>query len=241
MEVTREVVLEAPVEEVWSALTEPERLEEWFANDVELDLEPGGEGTFRWDDGEERHAVVEEVEPERRFAFTWDESHVAIELDEVEAARAWSSPRRSAPAGGRALSLQAAFALASTRDRRLRGSRRPDPAAPARGARRARGVGDRARGRAAGDAAGGLEAPRRRCARPASSTSRRAGRETLYRLNAAPLDERGRVDRARRRRVGRPARAVARAPRTIAPWLRPSSARSRWRRFTPSRTPPPSR
>src|SRR5688572_14443486 len=70
VEVTREVVLDAPVEEVWSALTEPERLEEWFANDVELELEPGGEGTFRWDDGEERHAVVEEVDPERRFAFT---------------------------------------------------------------------------------------------------------------------------------------------------------------------------
>ena len=77
MEVTREVVLEAPVEEVWSALTEPERLAEWFANDVELELEPGGEGVFRWDDGEERHAVVEEVEPERRFAFTWDESRVS--------------------------------------------------------------------------------------------------------------------------------------------------------------------
>ena len=43
MEVQREVVLEAPVEEVWDALTEPERLEEWFANDVELELEPGGE------------------------------------------------------------------------------------------------------------------------------------------------------------------------------------------------------
>ena len=84
MEVTREVVLEAPVEEVWSALTEPERLEEWFANDVELELEPGGTGTFRWDDGEERHAVVEEVVPERRFAFTWDEGHVEIELLEVE-------------------------------------------------------------------------------------------------------------------------------------------------------------
>ena len=73
MEVTREVVLEAPVEEVWEALTDPEQLEEWFANDVELELEPGGDGIFRWDDGEERHAVVEEVEPERRFTFTWDE------------------------------------------------------------------------------------------------------------------------------------------------------------------------
>lgn len=84
MEVTREIVLEAPLDEVWEALTEPERLEEWFANDVELEVEPGGGGVFRWDDGEERRAVVEEVEPGRRFAFTWDDGHVAIELEEVE-------------------------------------------------------------------------------------------------------------------------------------------------------------
>jgi uncharacterized protein YndB with AHSA1/START domain len=83
MEITREVVLEAPLEEVWSALTDPDRLREWFANEVELELEPGGEGVFRWDDGEERNARVLTVEPERRFAFTWDESRVCIELDEV--------------------------------------------------------------------------------------------------------------------------------------------------------------
>ena len=89
MEVKREIVLPAEPDEVWSALTEPERLEEWFANDVELDPQPGGEGRFRWDDGEERHAVVEEADPGRRFAFTWDESpdrtsRVAIELEEVD-------------------------------------------------------------------------------------------------------------------------------------------------------------
>ncbi len=55
-----------------------------FANDVELELVPGGDGVFRWDDGEERHAMVEEVEPLRRFAFTWDDGHVAIELAEVD-------------------------------------------------------------------------------------------------------------------------------------------------------------
>lgn len=85
MEVRREITVPAPVEEVWSALTEPERLETWFANDVALELEPGGTGTFRWDDGEERRAVVEEVDPERRLAFSWDESRVEIELVEVEA------------------------------------------------------------------------------------------------------------------------------------------------------------
>jgi uncharacterized protein YndB with AHSA1/START domain len=84
VEVKREIVVPTDPEEVWSALTEPERLEEWFANDVELEAVPGGEGTFRWDDGEERHAIVEEVDPERRFVFTWDETRVEIELAEVE-------------------------------------------------------------------------------------------------------------------------------------------------------------
>ena len=36
MEVKREIVLPAEPDEVWSALTDSERLEEWFANDVEL-------------------------------------------------------------------------------------------------------------------------------------------------------------------------------------------------------------
>lgn len=85
MDVTREIDLEAPPEEVWEALTDEEKLSEWFANDVELDPEPGGEGLFRWDDGDERHAFVEEVEPGRRFVFTWDESRVVIELEEIPA------------------------------------------------------------------------------------------------------------------------------------------------------------
>jgi uncharacterized protein YndB with AHSA1/START domain len=85
MDVKREIELDAPPEEVWRALTDPDELEQWFANDVDLDPREGGEGTFRWNDGDERHAVVEEVEPERRFAFTWDDGHVVIELEELPA------------------------------------------------------------------------------------------------------------------------------------------------------------
>ena len=108
MDVQREIVVPAPVEEVWSALTEPERLEEWFANEVELDLEPGGAGTFRWDDGDERHAVVEEVVPERRFAFTWDdESRVEIELAEVETGTRVLVTETAGAGWAMALSLQA--------------------------------------------------------------------------------------------------------------------------------------
>ena len=81
--VKRELEVEAPPEEVWEALTDPNELSEWFANDVDLDPAPGGVGTFRWDDGDVRHAVVEEVVPLERFAFRWEESRVVIELEEI--------------------------------------------------------------------------------------------------------------------------------------------------------------
>ena len=84
MEVVREVVFPAPPEEVWEALTEPERLEEWFANEVELDPRPGGTGVFRWGDGEERCATVREVEPVERLVLDWDDAgEVVFTLEEV--------------------------------------------------------------------------------------------------------------------------------------------------------------
>ena len=104
--VKREIVLDAPRDEVWEALTDPERLEDWFANDVELDLRPGGGAHFRWSNGEERHATVVEVEPGERLVFEWDGSdmeergEVEFTLDEdpdgtrvtvVETSPAWST------------------------------------------------------------------------------------------------------------------------------------------------------
>ena len=85
MQIEREIVVPAAPDEVWEALTDPEQLEEWFANDVELDAQPGGEGVFRWDDGEERHATVVEAEPGEKLVLDWDdEGTVELTLEEVE-------------------------------------------------------------------------------------------------------------------------------------------------------------
>jgi uncharacterized protein YndB with AHSA1/START domain len=85
MHIERDVVLPADPDAVWEALTDAERLEEWFANEVELDPTPGGTGVFRWDDGEERHAVVREAEPGVRLVLDWDDNgFVVLELEEVE-------------------------------------------------------------------------------------------------------------------------------------------------------------
>ena len=99
--IRREIVFPVPREELWDALTEPERLEDWFANEVDVDLRPGGAASFRWSNGEERHATVTTVDPEERLAFTWDdEGEVEFTLSDdadgtrlvvVETAPAWTT------------------------------------------------------------------------------------------------------------------------------------------------------
>ena len=121
MDVTRELILPVPPAEVWAALTDPERLEEWFASEVELELSPGGRGLFRWGSGEVRRAFFEEIDPERRLAFRWreeaaptEESRVTFTLEELpEGTRltvtesTQGSPRASAGEWSSALALRA--------------------------------------------------------------------------------------------------------------------------------------
>jgi uncharacterized protein YndB with AHSA1/START domain len=86
MEIEREILVPEAPDDVWDALTEPERLEEWFASDVELDARPGGEGVFRWGDGDERRAVVRELEEAERLVLDWDDGgSVSIELETADA------------------------------------------------------------------------------------------------------------------------------------------------------------
>jgi uncharacterized protein YndB with AHSA1/START domain len=105
--IRKEIVLPATRDDVWDALTDVDRLVEWFANDVELDLRPGGGASFRWSNGEERHATVTDVEHERRLAFEWDDDgEVTFTLDDdVDGTRL--TVVESSPAWSTALDLQA--------------------------------------------------------------------------------------------------------------------------------------
>ena len=167
MEVTREVVLEAPVEEVWDALTDPEQLEEWFANDVELDARarrrrrlPLGRrrGAPRGRRGGRSPSAASRSPGTTRAASRSSSRR-------SRAARACSSPRPPAPAGARASLLLRALALRARLSDIFDALARPDTPPPRRGAGAAGGLGDPARLRAAGDAAGGGEAPGRAAGR----------------------------------------------------------------------------
>ena len=73
--VQRELELAAEPQDVWRAMTDPARLRTWLAEEVELELRPGGDARFVVD-GEPRSGWVEEVRPPRdgdggRLVFWW--------------------------------------------------------------------------------------------------------------------------------------------------------------------------
>jgi len=86
--VRREVVLPVDRDTAWEAITDPEELDTWLADVVELKIEPGAEGWLRSEDGERCPVSVEEVNEGRRVVLRWAEADgpetlVELVLDDV--------------------------------------------------------------------------------------------------------------------------------------------------------------
>jgi uncharacterized protein YndB with AHSA1/START domain len=72
MQIERETVIAAPVERVWSLLTEAEHVGRWFSDaGAEIDLRPGGAIVLRWAEIGTGRARIVDVEPPRRFSYRW--------------------------------------------------------------------------------------------------------------------------------------------------------------------------
>jgi uncharacterized protein YndB with AHSA1/START domain len=70
--IEREILIEAPADVVWRTITEPDQVTQWFADRVELDARPGGEGTLFFEEvADTAHLVVETFDRPHRFAFRW--------------------------------------------------------------------------------------------------------------------------------------------------------------------------
>lgn len=69
--IERDVLIEAPAEVVWRTITEPDQISQWFADRVELVVEPGAHGYMQFGD-QGGPVVVETVEPPTRFSFRWN-------------------------------------------------------------------------------------------------------------------------------------------------------------------------
>jgi uncharacterized protein YndB with AHSA1/START domain len=82
--IEREIRIDAPIDVVWSVVTEPEQITHWFSDSAEFELQPGAEGalTFRGSrqgsrpNDSQRNAVinlrVERAEPPCYLSFRWD-------------------------------------------------------------------------------------------------------------------------------------------------------------------------
>jgi uncharacterized protein YndB with AHSA1/START domain len=82
--VEREILIEASVEVVWRAITEPEHISRWFSDDADVHARAGARGSLTWKPGGRggRSATqqsdwvapirVVDAEPFRRFSFRWN-------------------------------------------------------------------------------------------------------------------------------------------------------------------------
>lgn len=105
--------LSHPVDRVWEAITDPDVLVHWFPSAVELDPRVGGSMKFTFeqdvlpDGSNSMPGEVTELDPPRRFGFTWGDDHLRFELEPV--------------AGGAGCALRLTVGL-GTRDKAARDS-----------------------------------------------------------------------------------------------------------------------
>jgi uncharacterized protein YndB with AHSA1/START domain len=72
--IEREILIEAPLEVVWRTITEPEQMRRWFADRVDLVVEPGAHGSMGFGN-QGGPVVVEKVDRPTCFSFRWNHPH----------------------------------------------------------------------------------------------------------------------------------------------------------------------
>src|SRR5690349_18729307 len=94
--IEREIRIDAPIDVVWSVVTEPEQITQWFSDSADLVPRPGAEGTLTFrgarkgsrPDASQSEGIVnlrvERVEPPCYFSFRWDYPR-GVEPDESNA------------------------------------------------------------------------------------------------------------------------------------------------------------
>jgi uncharacterized protein YndB with AHSA1/START domain len=65
-----EIVIDAPLEAVWKAITEGEELTRWFVQEASVEPGAGGMLTFSWGDGQDGQNRIDAWEPNRRLRLT---------------------------------------------------------------------------------------------------------------------------------------------------------------------------
>jgi uncharacterized protein YndB with AHSA1/START domain len=72
-EIRQELVVDAPIERVWEALTSADEIAQWFGDSAEVDLRPGGRARFGWSEFDAvTDCIIEVVDRPHRFSYRWE-------------------------------------------------------------------------------------------------------------------------------------------------------------------------
>jgi uncharacterized protein YndB with AHSA1/START domain len=70
--VRRTIHINAPLQKVWAAITEPQHLAQWFPDRAALDsVAVGATGTFEWDGYGVQPVIVEAVDAPTSISYRW--------------------------------------------------------------------------------------------------------------------------------------------------------------------------
>jgi uncharacterized protein YndB with AHSA1/START domain len=80
----RDVLIEAPIERVWTLITQPEHLGTWFSDDgADVDLRPGGDMELRWKEYGAYKGRVERIDEPSAFFVRWQAFEAELEDGEL--------------------------------------------------------------------------------------------------------------------------------------------------------------
>lgn len=83
--IEKQIELKAPVSRVWRALTDYREFSKWFQVNLEAPLVPGqtvrGRITYPGYEHHTMEVVVQKIEPERLFSFTWHPYALDLQKD----------------------------------------------------------------------------------------------------------------------------------------------------------------
>jgi uncharacterized protein YndB with AHSA1/START domain len=76
MIIGREIFIEAPVDVVWRAITEPDQIVQWFSDEADVELKAGYEGALIFTERATKEQAVAQItvqafEPDRSFSYRW--------------------------------------------------------------------------------------------------------------------------------------------------------------------------
>jgi uncharacterized protein YndB with AHSA1/START domain len=107
--IEKQIELKAPVSRVWRALTDYREFGEWFRVNLEGPFVPGkvAQGMITWPGYEHYRweAVVQKMEPEQLFSFTWHPYAVDLEKNYSQETPTLVEFRLEAIAGGTLLTV----------------------------------------------------------------------------------------------------------------------------------------